>query len=116
MNIKHSLLNKELDKIFNIELSNLKVIYHSGKIEKPRTFEKEFKSNEDALKFFYKKEWEMLKKGFILNNEEATFGNPKLHYFTSSGYSECLSFTNTTEGIFVYQQGSYDDPKTNMIL
>ena len=113
MNKKHSLRlrNKELTKIFNIELLNLKVVYQSGNINKPRTFEKEFKSEEDALKFFYKKEWEMLKKGFVLNNDEVTLGNPKLHYFTSSGYSGCLSFTNTTEGIFVYQHGSYDDPK-----
>ncbi|QWX82995.1 hypothetical protein H0I23_11040 [Cellulophaga sp. HaHaR_3_176] len=108
---KHSLLNKELNKIFNIELVGLKVVYESGKIDKPRTYEKEFKSDEEALKFFYKKEWEMLKKGFVLNNPEATFGNAKLHYFTSSGYSGCLSFANTPNDIFVYEQGSYDDPK-----
>ena len=69
MNKKHSLRNKELTKIFNIELLNLKVIYLSGNINKPRTFEKEFKSEEDALKFFYKKEWEMLKKGFVLTRK-----------------------------------------------
>jgi hypothetical protein len=111
MNKKHSLLNQESNKVFNIELLELNVVYQSGKIDKPRTYEKEFKSKEDALKFFYKKEWEMLKKGFVLNNPEATFGEPKLHYFTSSGYSGCLSFTNTPNDIFVYQQGSYDDPK-----
>jgi len=111
MNKKHSLQNQELNKIFNIELLESKVIYHSGKIDKLRTYEKEFKSKEDALKFFYKKEWEMLKKGYVLNDTEAKIGNPIMHYFTSSGYSGCLSFTNTTKGIFVYQQGSYEDSK-----
>ncbi|MEP2277897.1 hypothetical protein [Maribacter sp.] len=110
MNKKHELTNKELNKIFNIEILDLKVVYKYGKIDKPRVYEKDFKMDEDALKFFYKKEWEMLKKGYILSNEDAKFGEPKLHYFTSSGYSGCLSFTNTTEGLFVYQQGSYEDP------
>ncbi|WP_036154014.1 hypothetical protein [Maribacter forsetii] len=110
MNKKHAFTNKELNKIFNIEILGLRVIYESGKIDKPRVYEKDFKTEEDALKFFYKKEWEMLKKGFVLSNEDAKFGEPKLHYFTSSGYSGCLSFSNTTEGLFVYQQGSYEDP------
>ena len=62
MNKHHLLHNKELAKIFDIELLDLKVAYKSGKIEKPRVYEKGFKSIEDALKFFYKKEWGHVKK------------------------------------------------------
>ncbi len=109
MTIKHSLYNQELDKIFNIELLRGEVLYEIGKKEKLRSYKKTFKSEEDALKFFYKKEWEILKKGFILSNETEIFGTHKLHYFVGIGYTGALSFEDTPKGIFVYKHGSYED-------
>ncbi|NDV66657.1 WGR domain-containing protein [Bacteroides sp. 224] len=70
--------------------------------------EKEFDNPEEAAKQFEKKGWELLKKGFVLLNEEVTAGTPYLHYFTSTGYSGCLSFAKTPEGIYVYKHGWYN--------
>ncbi len=113
MTIKHSLYNKQIDKIFNIELLQSEVLYEIGKKEKLRSYKKVFKLKEDALKFFYKKEWEILKKGYILSNETETFGTPKLHYLVGTGYTGALSFEDTPRGIFVYKHGSYEDPKNS---
>jgi len=102
-NKNHSLYNYQTDKIFTIHQTESKIIYQSGKKEKLRTTEKEFSTIEEATKFFIKKEWEMLKKGFVLNCEKPNNGNAKLHYFVGGGYTGCLSFENTPKGIYIYK-------------
>ena len=65
--INHQLIENTLEKIINLTLKDKILISETGKIEKLRITKKEFSSNEDALKNFYKKEWEALKKGIYLD-------------------------------------------------
>ena len=54
--ITHSLSDKTSDKIFNITLSENKVITESGKIAKLKLTEKEFENDREAFFYFEKKE------------------------------------------------------------
>ena len=99
----HILYDTATGKICRITLLGNKLITETGKPDKPRVTEKEFTTAEEAQKAFIKKEWETLKKGFVLRNENAKAGEPFLHYFIGGGYTGCLSFCGTPVGIFVYQ-------------
>lgn len=109
MQKKRILINKDTEQTFIIEIDENSVIYQTLKNDKGRVYTKELSSLDEAQRFFYKKEWEALKKGFILYQECEKIGGPKLHYFTSSGYTGCLSFANFPQGILVYKHGSYED-------
>ncbi len=109
MKQKRTLENREDNKSFEIEINENLVTYQTIKNNKGRIYKKELKTNEDAIIFFYKKEWEMLKKNFVLSQETNEIGCPKLHYFTSNGYSGCLSFENLGNEIIVYKEGSYEN-------
>jgi hypothetical protein len=67
---------------------------------------KDYPSVEACRKEFFKKEWELLKKGAIMRNPDAGAGEPTVHIFIGGGYTGCLSFTQTPKGIFVYQANS----------
>ncbi|PIE47177.1 MAG: hypothetical protein CSA40_02295 [Flavobacteriales bacterium] len=107
---KRILVNKKLNKTFNVELENNCVTYQTLKNGKGRVYTKAFSCDEEALKFFSKKQWEVLKKGFVLCQKTNRFGEPKLHYYIGGGYSGALSFTHTQNAIWVYQEGSYENP------
>ena len=109
--IKHELIDKNSDKVIRLTLKDKILISKTGKIDKLKTTEKEFLRNEDALKNFYKKEWEALKKGFVLNNENAKIGQPILHKFIGGIYTGALAFASTSKEIFVYK----DDKKPDTI-
>jgi len=106
--IYHSLTDASTSKVFNITIAGTNVTTESGMPGKTRVTEKVFADSSEALKFFYKKEWEMLKKGFVLYNEDAKAGQPVLHCFIGAGYTGSLSFDATPKGIYVYKHGSYD--------
>jgi hypothetical protein len=106
--IYHSLVDASTSKVFNITVSGTNVTTESGMPGKTRVTEKVFAERSEALKFFYKKEWEMLKKGFVLYNESAKAGQPVLHCFIGAGYTGSLSFDTTPKGIYVYKHGSYN--------
>ncbi len=106
---KRRLENSDLDKSFEIEINENVVTYQTIKNNKGRIYKKELTTNEEAVDFFYKKQWDMLKKNFVFSQETNQIGCPKLHYFTSDGYSGCLSFENLGNEIIVYKQGSYED-------
>ncbi|AZB01840.1 WD40 repeat domain-containing protein [Chryseobacterium joostei] len=107
--IKHQLIDYKSDKIINLILKDRMLISETGKTDKFKTTKKEFSSNEDALKNFYKKEWESLKKGFVLNNENAKIGQPVLHKFLGGVYTGAISFAPTPKGIFVYKDESENE-------
>lgn len=107
--IKHQLIESNSEKVFNLILKDNILISETGKIGKLKTTEKEFSSNEDALKNFYKKEWEALKKGFVLNNENAKIGQPVLHKFIGGAYTGALSLENSPQGVFVYKDGMQNE-------
>ena len=58
-----------------------------------------------ARQLFFKKEWELLKKGAVLQADHAAAGEPLLHLFIGGGYTGCLSFEATSHGIYVYRSG-----------
>lgn len=106
--IKHQLIDTNTEKVINLTLKDKILISETGKADELKATEKEFSSEEDALKNFYKKEWEALKKGFVINNENAEIGQPILHKFIGGAYTGALSFTYSPYGIFVYK----DEPTT----
>jgi hypothetical protein len=69
--IYHFLVDASTSKVFNITVAGTNVTTESGMPGKTRVTEKVFAERSEALKFFYKKEWEMLKKGFVLYNQSA---------------------------------------------
>ncbi len=73
---------------------------------KTKTADKSYPSVEACRKEFFKKEWELLKKGAIMRNPAAGAGEPAVHIFIGGGYTGCLSFAATPNGTFVYQAGS----------
>ncbi|MHC8947991.1 hypothetical protein [Sphingobacterium hungaricum] len=113
--IKHQLVDTNSEKIINLTLRSKTLISESGKIGKLRASEKEFSSKEDALKNFYKKEWEALKKGFVLNSESTQVGQPVLHKFIGGAYTGALSFAGSPEGVFVYEDRVEDDEITGLL-
>lgn len=108
--IIHQLFSDQTGQVFTITLSDKKVITENGKSGKTRVTAKEFPTPEEAIIFFEKKEWEMLKKGFTLRNENPVQGQPALHYFVGTGYTGSLSFANTPQGIYVYKHGWFKAP------
>lgn len=84
------------DAIFTIETNT------GGKI---RTTSKSAADAAMARQFFFKKEWELLKKGAVLQADHAAAGEPLLHLFIGGGYTGCLSFEATPRGIYVYRSG-----------
>ena len=115
-NVTHQLVEKETGKLLNLTLSGKNLISETGKPEKLKTAEKEFPDLEDARKNFYKKEWEALKKGFVLNNENAKIGEPVLHKFIGGGYTGSLSFQQTPKGIYVYKSTNIEDNFTDYLV
>ena len=101
--ITHKLIDKHSNKVINLTLNDKILISETGKDNKLKTTEKEFLSRDEALKYFYKKEWEALKKGFVLNNENAELGQPTLHKFIGGAYTGALALENSPIGIFVYE-------------
>ena len=99
----HNLCDPQTDNICTIKLSDKKVIVETGKMGKSKTSEKEYSDHEEASKHFEKKEWEMLKKGYVLRNQDGKAGQPCLHYFVGGGNTGCLSISNLEENAAVYQ-------------
>jgi hypothetical protein len=103
--ITHHLFHDQTDKVFTISLSDSQVVIENGTGGKTNVTKKELSTPEEAKTFFEKKEWEMLKKGFTLRNENPAAGEPGLHYFVGPGYTGSLSFENTPNGIYIYKHG-----------
>lgn len=115
-NVTHQLVEKETGKLLNLTLNNKNLISETGKDGKLKTTEKTFPDLQEAQKNFYKKEWEALKKGFVLNNENAKIGEAVLHKFIGGGYTGCLSFQQTPKGIYVYKSTNIEDDFTDYLV
>lgn len=89
----------------------------SQKGGKTKQSKKEFASETEAKKACVKKEWESLKKGFILQDSEAKTGKACLHVYIGGGYTGALSFASLRDEIYVYKSsGQKDGGKPNDIL
>ena len=76
---------------------------------KTKQTKKEFASEQEAKKACIKKEWESLKKGFILQDSEAKAGKACLHVYIGGGYTGALSFASVRDEIYVYKSGGQKD-------
>ncbi|WP_462111778.1 hypothetical protein [Campylobacter concisus] len=76
---------------------------------KTKQSKKEFASEQEAKKACVKKEWESLKKGFILQDSEAKAGKASLHVYIGGGYTGALSFASLRDEIYVYKSGDQKD-------
>ena len=76
---------------------------------KTKQSKKEFTSEQEAKKACVKKEWESLKKGFILQDSEAKAGAASLHVYIGGGYTGALSFASLKDEFYVYKSGSQKD-------
>ena len=81
----------------------------SQKGSKIKQSKKEFASETEAKKACVKKEWESLKKGFILQDSEAKTGEASLHVYIGGRYTGALSFASIKDEIYVYKSGSQKD-------
>ena len=81
----------------------------SQKGAKTKQSKKEFASETEAKKACVKKEWESLKKGFILQDSEAKAGKACLHVYIGGGYTGALSFASVRDEIYVYKSGGQKD-------
>jgi len=81
----------------------------SQKGGKTKQSKKEFASETEAKKACIKKEWENLKKGFVMQNSETKAGEPCLHVYIGGGYTGALSFAGLRDEIYVYKSGGQKD-------
>ena len=81
----------------------------SQKGGKTKQSKKEFASETEAKKACVKKEWESLKKGFVMQNSEAKAGEASLHVYIGGGYTGALSFASIKDEIYLYKSGGQKD-------
>ena len=85
------------------------LISESVKNGKTRQTQKEFASAGEAQKACAKKEWESLKKGYVLQNANAKAGEASLHVYIGGGYTGALAFAGAEGELFVYKCGGYKE-------
>ena len=56
-----------------------------------------------------KKEWESLKKGYVMQNADARPGETSLHVYIGGGYTGALAFASFEGELFVYKCGGYKE-------
>jgi len=93
--------------ILSVEDKTLVSVSQKG--GKTKQSKKEFASETEAKKACVKKEWESLKKGFILQDSEAKAGEVSLHVYIGGGYTGALSFASIRDEIYVYKSGGQKD-------
>lgn len=107
MKIRH-LSNPQTSRLAIFTFSGNSIFLESGKAGSTKVTEKDFPNPEEAEKYLQKKEWEFLKKGFILKNDNPDMGEAFLHYFIGSAYTGCLSFREVPDGIYIYKHGWFN--------
>ena len=105
---------KNLINLTNGDRLNLRVqgqilLSESIKNGKTRQTQKEFASAGEAQKACAKKEWESLKKGYVLQNAGAKAGEASLHVYIGGGYTGALAFAGAEGELFVYKCGGYKE-------
>lgn len=110
------LVNFDSGERLGLSVEDKALVSVSLKCGKTKQTKKEFASEQDAKKACAKKEWESLKKGFILQDSEAKAGAASLHVYIGGGYTGALSFASVRDEIYVYKSGEKDGGKPSDIL
>ena len=103
------LVNFDSGERLRLSVEGNALVSVSQKGAKTKQSKKEFASETEAKKACVKKEWESLKKGFILQDSEAKAGEPCLHVYIGGGYTGALSFAGLKDEIYVYKSGGQKD-------
>ena len=104
-----SLVNLANGDRLNLRVQGQILISESVKNGKTRQTQKEFASTNEAQKACVKKEWESLKKGYVLQNAGAKAGEASLHVYIGGGYTGALAFAGAEGELFVYKCGGYKE-------
>ena len=103
------LVNFDSGERLRLGVDDKALVSVSQKGAKTKQSKKEFASETEAKKACVKKEWESLKKGFILQDSEAKTGAASLHVYIGGGYTGALSFASIKDEIYVYKSGGQKD-------
>ena len=103
------LVNFDSTERLRLSVEGNALVSVSQKGGKTKQSKKEFASKTEAKKVCVKKEWESLKKGFILQDSEAKAGAASLHVYIGGGYTGALSFASVRDEIYVYKNGGQKD-------
>ena len=103
------LVNFDSGERLRLSVEDKALVSVSQKGVKTKQSKKEFANEMEAKKACIKKEWESLKKGFILQDSEAKAGKACLHVYIGGGYTGALSFASLRDEIYVYKSGSQKD-------
>ena len=103
------LVNFDSGERLRLNVEDKALVSVSQKGAKPKQSKKEFTSIDEAKKACVKKEWESLKKGFVLQDSEAKAGEASLHVYIGGGYTGALSFASLRDEIYVYKSGGQKD-------
>ena len=104
-----NLINLNGGDRLNLRVEGQILLSESVKNGKTRQTQKEFASIDEAQKAYVKKEWESLKKGYVLQNAGAKAGEASLHVYIGGGYTGALAFAGAEGDLFVYKCGGYKD-------
>ena len=104
-----SLINLANGDRLNLRVEGQILLSESIKNGKTRQTQKEFASIDEAQKACAKKEWESLKKGYVLQNSDAKAGEASLHVYIGGGYTGALAFVGADEEFFIYKCGGYKE-------
>ena len=103
------LVNFDSGERLRLSVEDKALVSVSLKSGKTKQSKKEFANEQEAKKACVKKEWESLKKGFILQDSEAKTGEASLHVYMGGGYTGALSFAGLRDEIYVYKSGGQKD-------
>ena len=103
------LVNFDSGERLRLSVEGKALVSVSQKGAKTKQSKKEFASETEAKKACVKKEWESLKKGFILQDSEAKASKACLHVYIGGGYTGALSFAGLKDEIYVYKSGGQKD-------
>ena len=104
-----NLINLANGDRLNLRVQGQILLSESIKNGKTRQTQKEFASIDEAQKACVKKEWESLKKGYVLQNAGAKAGEASLHVYIGGGYTGALAFSGAEGELFVYKCGGYKE-------
>ena len=104
-----NLINLSGGDRLNLRVEGKILLSESVKNGKTRQTQKEFASADEAQKACVKKEWESLKKGYVLQNANAKAGEASLHIYIGGGYTGALAFASFEGENFVYKCGGYKE-------
>ena len=104
-----NLINLANGDRLNLRVQGQILISESIKNGKTRQTQKEFASTDEAQKACVKKEWESLKKGYVMQNANAKAGEASLHVYVGGGYTGALAFAGASDELFVYKCGGYKE-------